>query len=112
MRRRSVRGHRRASVGGLCAGAAPTGGGSAPAAGGTSPFQGTVGDEMKGKSIELSLAVIAGWPPSQVAPRNVRQVRGVAKEKYGYKVTVRKTEAPFAHLFQKVAPTCLQVPGI
>ncbi len=48
-------------------GAAPAGGGAAaPAAAGASPLQGTVGDEMKGKNIELSFAVIAGWPPSQL----------------------------------------------
>lgn len=84
---------------------APAGGGAAPAAGGASPLQGTVGDEMRGKSLELSLAVIAGWPPSQLPIEMFPAFAAMAKEKYGYDVTVRKTEAPFAALFQRVAPT-------
>ena len=89
-----------------CAPAAPAGGGAAaPAAAGASPLQGTVGDEMKGKAVELSLAVIAGWPPSQLPIDMFPKFAEYAKETYGYDVTVRKTEAPFAALFQKVAPT-------
>lgn len=87
--------------------AAPAGGGeaAAPGASGASPLQGTVGDEMKGKSIELSLAVLAGWPPSQLPIDLFPNFAAMAQEKYGYTATVRKTEAPFAQLFQKVAPT-------
>ncbi|MFM7583723.1 MAG: extracellular solute-binding protein, partial [Caldilinea sp.] len=78
---------------------------AAPAAEGASPLQGTVGDEMRGKSLELSLAVIAGWPPSQLPIEMFPSFAAAVKEKYGYDVTVRKTEAPFAALFQRVAPT-------
>lgn len=85
--------------------AAPTGGGAAPTAGGTSPLAGTVGDEMKGKNIELSFATIGGWPPSQAPMVMFPKFAEYAKEKYGYTVTARETQAPFASLFQKVAPT-------
>ncbi len=79
---------------------------AAPAAGtGASPLKGTQADEMKGKKIELSLAVIAGWPPSQAPIELFPDFAAFAKEKYGYDATVKKTEAPFAALFQKVAPT-------
>lgn len=88
-----------------CAPAGAPAGGGAPAPAGTSPLAGTVGDEMRGKTIELSLAVIAGWPPSQLPVEMFPKFAEMAKEKYGYTVTVRKTEAPFAALFQKVAPT-------
>ena len=81
--------------------AAPAGGGS----GGSNPLAGTQGDEMKGKSLEMSLAVIAGWPPSQLAIELFPDFAKYAKEKYGYDATVRKTEAGFDALFQKVAPT-------
>ena len=50
---------------------APAGGGSAATEGGgeaANPLLGTQGDEMQGKSIEMSFAVIGGWPPS-AAPR-------------------------------------------
>ncbi len=77
---------------------------AAPAAAG-SPLMGTQGDGMKGKKIELSLAVIAGWPPSQAPIDLFPDFAAFAKEKYGYEATVKKTEAPFAALFQKVAPT-------
>lgn len=83
--------------------AASGGEAAAPAAG--NPLMGTQGDEMKGKSLELSLAVIAGWPPSQLAIELFPDFAAMAKEKYGYDVTVRKTEAGFDALFQKVAPT-------
>lgn len=80
----------------------------APAAGssaGGNPLAGTQGDEMRGKSIEMSFAVIAGWPPSQAPIELFPDFAAFAKEKYGYTVTVRKTEAPFGELFQKIAPT-------
>ncbi len=81
--------------------AAPAGGGAV----GTNALAGTQGDEMKGKTLELSLAVIAGWPPSQLAIELFPDFAAYAKEKYGYDVTARKTEAGFDALFQKVAPT-------
>ncbi len=75
---------------------------AAPAGG--DPLMGTQGDEMKGKKIELSLAVIAGWPPSQAPIDLFPDFAASVKAKYGYEATVKKTEAPFAALFQKVAP--------
>ncbi|MCB0073676.1 MAG: GNAT family N-acetyltransferase [Caldilineaceae bacterium] len=87
---------------------APAGGGSAATEGGSeaaNPLMGTQGDEMQGKSIEMSFAVIGGWPPSAAPIEMFPMFAAMAKEKYGYDVTARKTEAPFAQLFQKVAPT-------
>ncbi|MDW8292428.1 MAG: substrate-binding domain-containing protein [Anaerolineae bacterium] len=82
----------------------PSAGGPAqPAAG--NPLAGTQGGEMRGKKLELSLAVIAGWPPSQAPIELFPDFAAFAKDTYGYEVSVRKTEAPFAALFQKVAPT-------
>jgi multiple sugar transport system substrate-binding protein len=88
--------------------AAPTPGVSEPvtAPSGTgNPLAGTQGNEMAGKSVELSFAVIAGWPPSQAPIELFPDFAAFAKEKYGYTVTARKTEAPFGELFQKIAPT-------
>lgn len=89
--------------------AAPAGGGEAPApsgsSGGSNPLAGTQGDEMKDKTIELSFAVIAGWPPSQAPITLFDKFAAYAKDKYGYTATSRKTEAGFDALFQKVAPT-------
>ncbi|MBW7885161.1 MAG: extracellular solute-binding protein, partial [Caldilineaceae bacterium] len=84
---------------------AATQGGAAAPAEAASPLLGTTGDEMQGKKVELSLAVIAGWPPSQAPIEMFPMFAEVVKEKYGYEATVRKTEAPFGSLFQKVAPT-------
>jgi multiple sugar transport system substrate-binding protein len=87
-----------------CGPAAPAGpaASDSPAA---NPLLGTQGDEMRGKTLELSLAVIAGWPPSQAPIEMFPLFAAMAQERYGYTVTVRKTEAPFAQLFQRVAPT-------
>lgn len=74
-------------------------------AGGDSPLAGSNETNMQGKSLNLSLAVIAGWPPSQLPIEMFPQFAEHAKATYGYDVTVTKTEAPFAALFQKVAPT-------
>jgi multiple sugar transport system substrate-binding protein len=79
--------------------------GDAPKAAAGDPQLGTQGDEMKGKKLEMSFAVIAGWPPSQAPIELFPDFAAFAKEKYGYEVTAKKTEAPFAELFQKVAPT-------
>lgn len=70
-----------------------------------SPLRGTLGDEMQGKTIEMGLAVIAGWPPSQLPIELYPDFAAYAKEKFGYDTSVTKTEAPFAELFQKVAPS-------
>ncbi len=77
----------------------------APSTADNNPLRGTQGDEMRGKTLELSLAVIAGWPPSQAPIELFPDFAAFAKDQYGYNVSVRKTEAPFAALFQKVAPT-------
>lgn len=91
--------------------AAPSGGGGEASGGGDaapsadSPLAGSNETNMQGKSLTLSLAVIAGWPPSQLPIEMFPTFAAHAKEKYGYDVSVQKTEAPFAALFQKVAPT-------
>jgi multiple sugar transport system substrate-binding protein len=90
-----------AAPGGDSGGGAATGG----EAGADSPLAGSNETNMQGKSLNLSLAVIAGWPPSQLPIDMFPKFAAYAKEKYGYDVTVTKTEAPFAALFQKVAPT-------
>ena len=69
------------------------------------PLMGTQGDEMKGKKISMSFAVIAGWPPSQAPIELFPDFAKFAKEKYGYDVEAKKTEAGFDALFQKIAPT-------
>jgi multiple sugar transport system substrate-binding protein len=87
--------------------------GATTAAGGTtssttgskSVLAGTQGDEMKGKTLEMSFAVIAGWPPSQAPIDLFPDFAKFAKDKYGYTVTAKKTEAGFDALFQKIAPT-------
>ena len=81
------------------------GGGDGDAGGGDNPLLGSNETNMQGKSLTLSLAVIAGWPPSQLPIEMFPKFAEFAKEKYGYTVDVQKTEAPFAALFQKVAPT-------
>ena len=84
-------------------GAAPADDGGATS--GDSPLAGSNETNMQGKSLTLSLAVIAGWPPSQLPIEMFPGFAAHAKEKFGYDVSVQKTEAPFAALFQKVAPT-------
>jgi multiple sugar transport system substrate-binding protein len=85
---------------------APQASGPSTAPSGTgNPLAGTQGNEMAGKTIEMSFAVIAGWPPSQAPIELFPDFAAFAKEKYGYTVTARKTEAPFGELFQKIAPT-------
>ena len=69
-----------------------------------SPLRGSDETNMKGKTIKMGFAVLAGWPPSQLAIDLFPDFAAYAKEKYGYTVTVTKTEAPFAELFQRVAP--------
>ena len=70
-----------------------------------SPLRGTVGDEMQGKDIAMGLAALSGWPPSQIPVDLYPDFSAYTKEKYGYTTTVTKTEAPFAELFQKIAPS-------
>ena len=77
---------------------------AAPAAAGN-PLAGTQGDEMKGKKLELSFAVVAGWPPSAAPAKLFPKFAAFVKQKYGYEVTARSTEAGFGALFQKIAPT-------
>ena len=77
----------------------------APIAAAGDPQMGTQGDEMKGKKVSMSFAVIAGWPPSQAPIELFPDFAKFAKEKYGYDVDAKKTEAGFDALFQKIAPT-------
>lgn len=69
------------------------------------PLAGSNSTNMQGKSLTLSLAVLAGWPPSQLPIELFPKFAEFAKAQYGYDVSVTKTEAPFSSLFQKVAPT-------
>ena len=86
--------------------ATPGGEAAAPAApAADNPLMGSNATNMQGKSLTLSLAVLAGWPPSQLPIELFPKFATHAKEKFGYTVSVTKTEAPFSSLFQKVAPT-------
>lgn len=93
------------ALAGCAPAAAPAGSGAAPAPEAGSALAGTQGDEMRGKTLELSFATIAGWPPSQAPVAMFPAFAAMALEKYGYTVTARETSAPFASLFQMVAPT-------
>ncbi len=73
--------------------------------GGGDALKGSDATNMKGKSVSMGFAVLAGWPPSQLAIELFPDFAAYAKEKFGYDVTVTKTEAPFSELFQKIAPT-------
>jgi multiple sugar transport system substrate-binding protein len=70
-----------------------------------SPLRGTVGDEMQGKDVAMGLAALSGWPPSQIPVDLYPDFSAYTKEKYGYTTTVTKTEAGFAELYQKIAPS-------
>ncbi len=70
-----------------------------------SPLRGTVGDEMQGKNIEMGIAALAGWPPSQIPIDLYPEFSAYTQENFGYTTSVTKTEAPFAELFQKIAPS-------
>ena len=70
-----------------------------------SPLRGTIGDEMQGKNIEMGIAALAGWPPSQIPIDLYPEFSAYTQEKFGYTTSVTKTEAPFAVLFQKIAPS-------
>ncbi len=70
-----------------------------------SPLRGTVGDEMQGKDIAMGLAALSGWPPSQIPVDLYPDFSAYTKENFGYTTSVTKTEAPFAELFQKIAPS-------
>ncbi|MEN8113373.1 MAG: extracellular solute-binding protein [Actinomycetota bacterium] len=83
--------------------AAGDGGGEAPAD--DSPLLGSNETNMQGKTVEMGLAALAGWPPSQIPVDLYPDFAAHVKEKYGYDTTVTKTEAPFAELFQKIAPS-------
>lgn len=71
-----------------------------PAAGGTSP--------LAGKTIDMTILGIAGWPPSRLGVDLANELFApYAKETLGYDVTFAFEEAPFGDLFQKAA-TSLQ----
>lgn len=69
------------------------------------PLRGSSATNMQGKKVAMGFAVLAGWPPSQLPIELFPDFAAHAKEKYGYDVTVTKTEAPFSELFQKIAPS-------
>lgn len=70
-----------------------------------SPLFGSNDTNMQDKTVAMGLAVIAGWPPSQIPIDLYPDFAAFAKSKYGYDTSITKTEAPFAELFQKVAPS-------
>ncbi len=70
-----------------------------------SPLRGSNASNMKGKKVEMGFAVLAGWPPSALPIDLFPDFAKYAKDKYGYDVSVSKTEAPFSELFQKIAPS-------
>jgi multiple sugar transport system substrate-binding protein len=69
------------------------------------PLRGSSATNMQGKKVAMGFAVLAGWPPSALPIDLFPDFAQYAKTKYGYDVTVSKTEAPFAELFQKIAPS-------
>ncbi|MFM9107055.1 MAG: extracellular solute-binding protein, partial [Chloroflexota bacterium] len=63
---------------------------------------------LKGKTIDMTLLGIAGWPPSLLGVDMATELfKPYAKETYGYDVNFAFEEAPFESLFQKAA-TSLQ----
>ncbi len=79
------------------------GGGEAPVE--DSPLYGSNDTNMQGKTVAMGLATLAGWPPSQIPVDLYPDFAAYAKEKYGYDTTVTQTAAPFAELYQKIAPS-------
>jgi len=70
-----------------------------------SPLRGTQGDEMQGKHVDMGLAALSGWPPSQIPVDLYPDFSAYTEANFGYTTAVTKTEAPFAELFQKIAPS-------
>ena len=63
---------------------------------------------LKGKSVDMTILGIAGWPPSTLGVDMANELfKPFAKETYGYDVNFSFEEAPFESLFQKAA-TSLQ----
>ncbi len=63
---------------------------------------------LKGKTIDMTILGIAGWPPSKLGVDMATELfKPYAKETYGYDVNFSFEEAPFESLFQKAA-TSLQ----
>lgn len=60
-------------------------------------------DEMKGKTIDMSILGISGWVPSKLGVDMAPEFSAWTKEKYGYEVNFSFAEAPFSALFQKAA---------
>ncbi|HEX5500528.1 MAG TPA: extracellular solute-binding protein, partial [Thermomicrobiales bacterium] len=69
----------------------------------------TDGDSaLKGKTIDMTILGIAGWPPSRLGVDLATEMfKPYAKEKLGYDVNFSFEESPFDSLFQKAA-TSLQ----
>lgn len=70
-----------------------------------SPLAGSNETNMQGKTVAMGLGTLAGWPPSQIPIDLYPEFAAYAKEKYGYDTTVTQTAAPFAELYQKIAPS-------
>lgn len=61
-------------------------------------------EDLKGKSVDMTVLGIAGWPPSALAAGLGNQGFATqAKSDGGYTASFKLTEAPFAQLFQKAA---------
>ncbi len=69
------------------------------------PLEGSNDTNMQGKTVAMGLATLAGWPPSQIPIDLYPEFATYVKEKYGYDTTVTQTAAPFAELYQKIAPS-------
>ncbi len=70
-----------------------------------SPLLGSNETNMQGKTVAMGLATLAGWPPSQIPVDLYPDFAAYVKGKYGYDTTVTQTAAPFAELYQKIAPS-------
>jgi len=79
---------------------------SVPAMAQASPAAAT--SALAGKSIDMTILGIAGWPPSKLGVDLATELfKPYAKQTYGYDVNFSFEEAPFESLFQKAA-TSLQ----
>ena len=61
-------------------------------------------DAVKGKTYDMSILGIAGWPPSSMGVELATEFfKPYAKETLGYDVNFSFEESPFDQLFQKAA---------
>lgn len=64
----------------------------------------TAAEDMAGKSIDMTILGIAGWPPSSLGVTLATELfKPYANETLGYDVNFSFEESPFDQLFQKAA---------